>query len=109
MPETRQIRTWLRILICAILCVGATLDDIDYINAIRAPRAMNGSRGSSAADDDSDDQHGHQHFQDARLAECLPLGAPFLTPLSPVLVASTPMLPALRIMVRSGRAPPSFA
>lgn len=94
-------------MLCTLLCIGATLDDIDYINAIRAPRTMNGSRGSAVADDDSDDQHTHLLL--APINEAVNLSAPFLSavdtvrqpePLSPVEVST---------VIRSGRAPPAIA
>lgn len=103
--DPRHIRSWLRIVLCALLCIGATLDDIDYINAIRAPRTMSSGRASSVADDDTDDQHAHLMLAPAM--QSVELGAPFLS----VLSALQPPAPALVILatssIRSGRSPPA--
>ena len=81
------------------------LDDIDYVNAIRAPRTMNGSRASAAADDDTDDQHTHTMLAPAM--QLVEVGAPFLS----VLYALQPPAPVPVAMaaasIRSGRAPPA--
>jgi len=97
---------WLRIALCVLLCIGATLDDIDYINAIRASRTMNVGRGSSIADDDSDDQHAH--FVLAPAGSFVDLTTPFLSAL--YLIGPSEPRPAAvsAVDVRSGRAPPSF-
>lgn len=104
MVDTRQIRGWLRILLCALLCIGATLDDIDYINAIRTARTMNGSRGSSMADDDTDDQHAQ--FVLASIPNSIDLGAPFLAALYTLQSPRQPAAACTSTTVRSGRAPP---
>jgi hypothetical protein len=97
-----------RLVLCILLCIGATLDDIDYINAIRAPRTMNGLRATPSADDDSDDQHSH-FLLVSTAGEIVDLNAPFLS----ALYAIKPLKPlsqgVLPIRVRSGRAPPAVA
>ena len=107
MADTRQIRSWLRIVLCALLCIGATLDDIDYINAIRAPRTMNGSRGSAIADDDSDDQH--THFLLTPATETVDFSAPFLSALYTVQAPEPSSAFLIPPVVRSGRAPPAIS
>ena len=95
-----------RLVLCVLLCIGATLDDIDYINALRVPRTMTGLRATSSAEDDSDDQHGHL-TPAAAAGESVDLNAPFLSalfsigPLKPVASAVAP------VSVRCGRAPPA--
>lgn len=106
MVNTRQIRSWLRIVLCALLCIGATLDDIDYINAIRAPRTMNGLRSSSVADDDSDDQHAH--LMTAPTAAMVELNAPFLSDLHAVHTPAAQAMIVACTVIRAGRAPPAF-
>jgi hypothetical protein len=97
------MRCWLRIVLCGLLCIGATLDDIDYINAIRAPRTMS-NRGSSVADDDSDDQHSHLVL--APITETIDLSAPFLSALYTVSAPGPPSIVTGLSVIRSGRAPP---
>ena len=108
MKSIRQIPSWLRILLCALLCIGATLDDIDYINAIRAPRTMNSSRASSMADDDSDDQHTLlSPAAEASATALNALGAPVLAALYTIRQAQPPTDLNQTATIRCSRAPPS--
>jgi hypothetical protein len=91
------------------LCIGATLDDIDYISAIRAPRTMNGLRATSSAEDDSDDQHCHFWLASTAAGETVALQAPFLSALDPVGPLKPLALAVVSTLVRSGRAPPAVA
>ena len=103
-----QIRGIWRWVLCILLCIGATLDDIDYINAIRAPKTMNSLRSGPVADDDSDDQHTHSWLAEAA-SENLDLSAPFLSSLYIVGLLETPWPAVISIRIRSGRAPPTTA
>ena len=105
MANTLQIPSWLRIFLCALLCIGATLDDIGYINAIRAPRTMNSSRSSSMAEDDSDDQH--THLLSSPPAAVIDLGTPFLPALHAIRPPEPPLVLNPIATIRSGRAPPA--
>ena len=108
MPNARQIPAPLRVFLCALLCIGATLDDIDYINAIRAPRTMNGVRANGGmADDDSDDQHAH--FFRAPLSPAVDWQAPFLSSLYTIQLLHPPAAAVAAAVTRSGRAPPPEA
>ena len=108
MKSIRQIPSWLRIFLCALLCIGATLDDIDYINAIRAPRTMNSSRASSMADDDSDDQHTLlSPAAEAPATALHALGAPVLAALHTIRQAQPPTDLNQTATIRCSRAPPS--
>ena len=108
MKNIRQIPSWLRISLCALLCIGATLDDIDYINAIRAPRTMGTSRASSVADDDSEDQHTLLSPAAQPPASALyALHAPVLAALYTIRQAQPPANLNQTVPICCGRAPPS--
>ena len=106
MQNVRQIWSWWRIALCALLCIGATLDDIDYINAIHSPRAMTGSRATSVADDDTDDQH--SHFVLAPADQEFHLAAPFLSDIHTLETPKSQRQTFGGSPVLAGRAPPAF-
>ena len=106
MPTYRRVKGVLKLALCLLLCVGATLDDIDYVNALRV-RIGSLNRGNPVVDDDSDDQHGHQLIA-AKTADPF-LGVPFLCVFWAIqLKIASPDRPAPRT-VRSARAPPVAA
>ena len=86
-----------------LLCVGATLDDIDYINALRV-RVSGTNRTVPMVEDDSDDQHGHHMLAPEPVTPSL--SVPFLSALwflTPETLSSGDDMPPV---LRSARAPP---
>ena len=105
MSTYRQIRGALKLALCLLLCVGATLDDIDYINALRV-RVSGANRSSPMVEDDSDDQHGHHLLASAPTAPHL--SVPFLSALWTVQPEAALSDRGLPPVVRSARAPPAW-
>jgi hypothetical protein len=105
-PTYRQVRSALKLALCLLLCVGATLDDIDYISALRA-RVSAANRTNPSVEDDSDDQHAHLLASTEPMAPCV--SAAFLAVLWVVQPQAACPARAVPPAFRSARAPPVVA